>query len=373
MEGVVSGKRNGTYRPLMPYFGGKAPVAGIVWEALGDVVNYVEPCFGSGAVLFLRPGGPGHIETVNDADGHVSNLWRSIQQAPDEVAYHADQPVNEADLHAKHLWLIGQRERITERLMGDPEFCDPKAAGWWVWGMSCWIGSGWCSGNGPWTAEDGAMVLRNPGQGVNRQLPHLGNPGQGVNRQLPHLGNPGKGVNRQLPHLGDPGKGVNRQLPHLGDPGKERLAWLRAEIGRFATRLRNVRVCCGDWSRVCGPSVTYRHGLTGVFLDPPYADTATRTADLYATDSATVAHDIRAWAIAHGRNPLMRIVLAGYDGEHAMPDDWTVVEWQAAGGYGLMGDDEEGTGRVNRHRERLWLSPHCVRARQGTLFDLEVS
>ena len=342
---MVSGKRNAAYRPLFPYFGGKAPVADIVWSALGNVANYVEPFFGSGAVLFLRPGGAGHIETVNDADGLVANFWRAVQQRPGEVAYHADNPVNECDLHARHLWLIGNRERITERLMGDPEFCDPKAAGWWAWGMSCWIGSGWCSGTGPWTAEDGEMVLRNPGQGVNRQLPHLGNPG----------------------------KGVNRKLPHLGDPGKERLAWLAAEIARFAARLRNVRVCSGDWSRVCGPSVTYRHGLTGVFLDPPYADTAGRTAGLYATDCESVAHDVRAWAIEQGRNPLMRIVLAGYEGEHTMPDDWTTVEWQAAGGYGLIGDDEDGTGRTNRRRERLWLSPHCVRARQADLFSaLEV-
>jgi DNA adenine methylase len=347
-------------------------VAGIVWEALGDVRNYVEPFFGSGATLFLRPGGLGHIETVNDADGLIANFWRSVQIDPDAVAYHADNPVNECDLHARHLWLTGQRERITERLMGDPDFCDPKAAGWWAWGMSCWIGSGWCTGTGPWTTEDGVMVLRNPGQGVNRQLPHL-HPGKGVNRQLPHLGDPGQGINRQLPHLGDPGKGVNRQLPHLGDPGKERLGWLRTEIGRFATRLRNVRVCCGDWARVCGPSVTVRHGLTGVFLDPPYADTATRTAGLYAMDSEAVAHDTRVWAIEQGQNPLMRIVLAGYQDEHAMPDDWTVVEWQAAGGYGLIGEDEAGIGRANRRRERLWLSPGCVRVRQGHLFQWDGS
>ena len=323
----LNGKRHPSYRPLFPYFGGKSPVAGIVWEALGDVANYVEPFFGSGAVLFLRPGGAGHIETVNDADGLVANFWRSVQLHPDEVACHADNPVNECDLHARHLWLIGNRERITERLMGDPDFCDPKAAGWWAWGISCWIGSGWCSGTGPWVVEDGEMVLRNPGQGVNRKL------------------------------------------PHLGDPGKERLAWLATEIGRFSVRLRNVRVCSGDWARVCAPSVTYRHGLTGVFLDPPYADTAGRTDNLYATDSTTVAHDARAWAITQGMNPLMRIVMAGYEGEHAMPADWTMVEWQAAGGYGLIGDDEDGTGRANRRRERLWLSPHCIRARQTDLFS----
>ena len=38
-----------------PYFGGKAKVADIVWQALGDVNAYIEPFFGSGAVLLNRP------------------------------------------------------------------------------------------------------------------------------------------------------------------------------------------------------------------------------------------------------------------------------------------------------------------------------
>ena len=162
-------KRRVDYQPPFVYFGGKSAVANVVWDALGDVLNYCEPFFGSGAVLFLRPGGAGSIETVNDADGFVANFWRALQHDCDAVAEHADNPVNEADLHARHLWLIGQRERITERLMGDPDFYDAKAAGWWCWGLNCWIGSGWCSGRGPWTSENGELVLRDPGQGVNRK------------------------------------------------------------------------------------------------------------------------------------------------------------------------------------------------------------
>jgi DNA adenine methylase len=334
--------RNTYYKPPFPWFGGKSPVADAVWAALGDVKNYVEPFFGSGAVLFLRPGGTGDIETVNDADGFVANFWRALQRDSDAVAEHADWPVNEADLHARHIWLIGERERLTDKLCGDPEFYDAKAAGWWVWGQCCWIGSGWCSGRGPWTSENGEMVMRNPGQGVNRQLPHLG----------------------------DPGQGVNRQLPHLGDPGKERLPWLKGYLGEFADRLRRVRVCCGDWTRVCGPSVTFRHGLTGVFLDPPYADSATRTKGLYANDCEQVAHAVRTWAIEQGENPLMRIVLAGYEGEHVMPATWRVHEWEAVGGYGLIADSEDATGRANKGRERLWCSPACVNVvdEQGMLF-----
>jgi hypothetical protein len=171
-----------------------------------------------------------------------------------------------------------------------------------------------------------------------------GNAGQGINRQLPHLGNAGQGINRQLPHLGDAGQGIFDIMQALSD------------------RLRNVRICCGDWQRVMGESVTSKNGLTAIVLDPPYlsADTA---GDLYRTDSATVAHDVREWALANGDNPLLRIALCGYDGEHAMPG-WSEVPWKAKGGYGGQGNGDN----VNAARERIWFSPHCLGARQQGLF-----
>ena len=336
-------KRNVEHKPPFPWFGGKSSVADVVWSALGDVKNYVEPFFGSGAVLFLRPGGAGAIETVNDFDGFVANFWRAMQHDSDAVAEHADNPVNECDLHARHLWLIGERERLTDRLAGDPEFYDAKAAGWWVWGQCCWIGSGWCSGKGPWISENGSMVLRNTGQGVNRKRPHLG--GQSAN-----------------------GQGVLRGKVR----GDGRLPWLKEYLAGFAARLRDVRVCCGDWSRVCGPSVTHRHGLTGVFLDPPYADTANRTGDLYAADCQEVAHDVREWAIEQGNNPRMRIVLAGYEGEHKMPSDWSIHSWSAVGGYSLIGKDDDKNGRANRGKERLWFSPHCLTVKPAESKQMEL-
>jgi DNA adenine methylase len=38
-------------RAPFPWFGGKSRAAHLVWAAFGDVPNYVEPFFGSGAVL----------------------------------------------------------------------------------------------------------------------------------------------------------------------------------------------------------------------------------------------------------------------------------------------------------------------------------
>ncbi len=141
-----------------PWFGGKAPVAHEVWQALGNVEHYVEPFFGSGAVLLNRPHAP-KTETVNDLDGFVANAWRAMQAAPDEVARWADWPTNECDLHARHLWLVGQRDALSERLMADADWFDAKAAGWWIWGACNWIGGGWCSGEGPWISDGERLWL----------------------------------------------------------------------------------------------------------------------------------------------------------------------------------------------------------------------
>jgi hypothetical protein len=308
-------------------------------------VNYVEPFFGSGAVLLGRPQPFTGSETVNDVNAYLANFYRALQSDPEAVAAHASGPVNECDLHARHLWLVRQAD-FCERMMTDPEYYDAKVAGWWVWGMCCWIGAGWC---------DVDQYERN-----KNTRPHLGNKGQGVHRQLPHLGDGGQGVHRQLPHLGNAGRGVHRQLPHLGNAGRGLLDYFHA----LAERLSLVRVCCGDWTRVLGPSVTFKHGLTAVFLDPPYADA--ERAHVYADDSYSVAHDVRDWAIANGDNRLLRICLAGYEGGREMPDDWECVKWRPRGGYAGQNKDKD---NQNRERERLWFNKSCLRSSQASLFD----
>jgi len=355
----------GQLKAPFPWFGGKSRVAHLVWDRFGDVPNYVEPFAGSLAVLLMRPH-PAKTETVNDKDCMIANFWRALQHDPDEVSRYADCPVNEADQHARHVWLCSQEE-FRERMKVDPDFYDTKIAGWWVWGQCIWIGAGWCSVQLP--------HLGNAGTGVHRKRPHLGNAGTGVHRKRPHLGNAGKGLNRQLPHLGDAGKGLNRQLPHLGnagtgvcdvsDPisGTRRGIQVLTYMRELAERLRGVRVCCGDWSRVCGPSPTVKHGTTAVFLDPPYSEDADR-AELYSSEDLSVAHAVRQWALENGDNPQLRIALCGYDGEHAMPESWECVAWKAAGGYGSQGN---GRGRENAARERIWFSPHCLKP--PTLFE----
>lgn len=280
--------------------------------------NYVEPFAGSLAVLLKRPHPPG-IETVNDKDCMVANFWRALQSDPDGLARFADWPVNEADLHARHLWLCGQEE-FRERMKTDPDYYDVKIAGWWVWGLCCWIGGEWC--------------VQRPNGNPSRRLPHLYR-GMGVHRRRPHLSDAGMGVHRKRPNLGW-GKGVHRQS--LNGSG-ERSQALLEYFAALASRLRNVRVCCGEWDRVLGNTPTVKLGTTGVFLDPPYSRKAGRDTTIYAEENLDVAHAVREWAIANGDNPLLRIALCGYEGEHQMPESWECVAWKAHGGYANQGNN----------------------------------
>lgn len=338
------------YRPLFQYFGGKSAVAAAVWNALGDVWSYVEPFFGSGAVLFNRPHAGERREVVNDADGYVANFWRAVARCGDEVAHHADWPCNENDLTARHIWLVQRRDELRERLEGDPDWCDPKIAGWWVWGMTWWIGGGWCSGDGPWTT-DGERIVRSHGTGVSRRRPCLIS-SQGVSCKIPYLTS-SRGVNRKCD-----GTEVRGLCGAYSDH-------VRAMIGAARDRLRRVYVCCGDWSRVCTPSAagycSSNSGRVGIFLDPPYSAEANRDMGCYATDCGEVAHKVREWCREHGDDPRLRIILCGYEGEHDELESmgWRVVAWETKGGMANTAKKDT-QAKINAGRERMWLSPACL-------------
>lgn len=323
----------GTLAAPFPYFGGKSNACDTVWRAFGEVDNYVEPFAGSAAMLLGAPDGK-RTETINDADGFVANFWRAVAYDAEAVAEHTDWPNNEADLFARHSWLVRQSRALLEYLHGDPNWYDAKIAGWWCWGACNWIGSGWCSGTGPWVHDGTALVDV---------------------RKLPHLGNAGRGVNRKLPHLGDAGRGVNRQLPHLSAGQGSRAAYILDWFALLQARLRDVRVACGDWSRVLTESVTTRHGMTAVFLDPPY----TKGEMDYTAGGVggVLADEVRAWCQANGSNTDLRIVLCGHAGEHdeLIAHGWHTRDWTARKGYALTDEAVE-----NSASETIWCSPACA-------------
>lgn len=446
-QGIHVGGGQSMSEPLkapFPYFGGKSAIAELVWSRLGLVDNYIEGFFGSGAVLLLRPQPLRGVETLNDADSYVANFWRATQHDPEAVASFADGPVNEVDLHSRHRYLVLSDDALAfrERMRTDPDYFDAKVAGWWCWGLCCWIGSGWCTTprelerhqnaspdlTGPCAPGSGQGVhntdpkskLRlggdNPGsvgKGVHaggelsQQVPdprsgRTSRGGRGVravgdtlpdgNRpQLADAYDIGRGVcasppsefSQQVPLLsanqsGFTGQGVTMERPEIGTCAARR-AWLLDWFSRLRDRLRNVRVCCGDWSRVCSSeSTTTRLGVTAVFLDPPYpkkrkCGKASRAGNLYSTDGEghktpeQIRDEVLAYCLERGPDPMMRLAVCGYDtdGYSVLAEEhgWSEVAWKAGGGYGNRSEE----GKKNAGRERVWFSKFCHHER--TLFD----
>lgn len=416
-----------TFEPMkscFPYAGGKSSVIDIVWPRFGDTIGYVEPFFGSGAMLLGRPF-PVRTETVNDANVYIANFFRAVKADPEQVAYYADNAVNHADLIARHRWLKGippQSLNIPEeyntpelqaayvagyqaharppldiiefihRIKQEESYYDVKAAGYWVWGQSCWMGSGWCELN-----DRAKNSIPRPsamlGQGtvsISNKIPELMGM-RGVHRayeQRPNL-RPFQGVNgvsAKRPHLKS-SDGINSKRPNLQMTGGKGVVAdsmpLYDYMLQLSERLRRVRVVCGDWTQITGASVTYKMGMCSVFLDPPYqADV--RHAGLYAVDDKKgekpTSTAVREWCLEYivdknnntGQvyhegprylHPKMRLALCGYSDEHDkyMPDDWERVEWESSGG---MSNQKVGGRSDNYKKEVIYFSPHCLKPEQ---------
>lgn len=315
-------------RAPFPYFGGKSTTAEMTWARFGNVANYIEPFCGSAANLLLRPH-VGQMETINDFDCYLANFWRATKFAADQVVEYCDWPVLEADLHARHKWLVLSDDAVQfrERIKTDPDYFDAKIAGWWVWGQSLWIGGGWCPNQ-----EVGSFT----GNSINGKRPTLN----------------GTGV-----HAGPMYRDCDSRRTYL-------LEWFRT----LQNRLRSVRVCCGSWIRVCkSSSVTTLMGITGIFFDPPYLFEVdgeyNRNGMIYSSEDAQVAHAVREYCLERGNDPMMRIALCGLDGEHNLLEQhgWESVPWKAKGGYG-------GNSNENAYKERIWFSPHCLTPEKTTLW-----
>lgn len=275
--------------PIFPYFGGKRRAASQVWDALGTVDRYIEPFFGSGAVLLGAPVRP-KSELVNDISHHVANLWRALQHDPAEVWRVASAPCSEVELKARAAWL----RQWTPPDFADLSACDCYAAGVWLW-VAC-------------------VAIVNEGEGLRRADHGAGIKGYDFSR-----------------------------------------AWYDA----LCERISRIQVLCGDWSR-CVSSSVLRYDVfssVGIFLDPPYG---VGNGVEYENGTGAIAADVWQWALANGDNPRLRIVVAGYEDGRKLPYGWTAIERSEKGGYGKANN--------NRHRERLWCSPHCHRIHTIPLF-----
>lgn len=71
-------------KPVLKYPGAKWNIAKWIISHFPPHTTYLEPFFGSGAVFFNKP--PSKVETINDIDGNVVNLFKVIREKPEELA-----------------------------------------------------------------------------------------------------------------------------------------------------------------------------------------------------------------------------------------------------------------------------------------------
>ena len=313
-------------RAPFPYFGGKRTIAETVWRAFGLPKQYIEPFCGSAAVL-LSASTPASLEVIGDANGFIANFWRAVVAQATEVARFADYPVSHVDLGARHVWMMGERERLGVALQDPNWHGDAKLAGWWLWGQCSWIGAGWCA----WTGK----------------VPHVSSAGRGIQAtgQIPYISETGMGIQTigQTPHGGGAGRGNELWT----SSGRTAMCWLR----ELADRMERVRVVHGAWDRCLNSH--YGAESTAVFLDPPYKSFE----KLYGV-SEPVAAECEAWA---RENAHLRVALCGHRGDYDLPG-WVARVWER--NHPTYG------GASTRAEECIWFSPSCLplSIKQGALF-----
>lgn len=366
-----------------PYHGGKSRVADIVWSKFGQVERYLEPFFGSGAVLLANPQQPYPFEVVCDLSGYICNFWRAVKAEPETVAEWATYPTIHQDLTARQIhiyrWLIEYSKRLSE----DAEFYDAKIAGWWVWGSALWIAVG-RYGN----FEYNTIPVINPcdgGKEVSMQgrsgkdRPHVrthnGSSGTSMQKEFYERRPPirpeggGKGVSLQtqgadgIPNVrdGGGGKGVSLQIEaSSGEPDSKLVLhkeFLLDWFKRLQARLAAVTVLNRDWKSCTSPSVMgntkTRQCDVAIFLDPPYL-TSDR-GNLYASDhqgtSDQVAVEAYKWAVEHGNKH--KIAYCCHMGDFEVPDGWTSHVSTFAG---IRAEER----RTDDRRDLIMFSPKCV-------------
>jgi len=253
------------------YHGGKSTPAPLIWQALGDCPSYHEWFGGSAAVLFARPHRGRRRETLNDKNGFVLNVWRSIKHDPNAVLNELDAPPSELELRARAIRLLDSGDALADKLWSDPEAHDAELAAWWIYGQCIALDADWMRTVAPTT----------------------------------------------------------RKSHFTGAFG---LTFTPESLIRISERLRHVHLPCGDWERLSTPTslglMTTGTTPSGVFLDPPYPDEAID----YGSEPDT-ARKVEQWCRENGTDSRLRIVLCGHSGDYDLPG-WRILNWGGSRGHG---------------------------------------
>jgi hypothetical protein len=338
------------YQAWMPYtwFGGKRAIAGAVRAAFSHCTGYAEPFLGGAGVLIYGRFYTKRFAIAGDLNGFVTNVWRAIQQAPDDVARYAFDWCSQVDYWSRQLYIMRAYKGLLTRLIADPEYCDPKIAGWWLYARALSIGARAASGTGPWWVDEARRIRADASRAGVIEL----------TKQILETGDaPVGGVSFQVPNV----RADNAVLScNSVDELRQRLSW-------FSEVLKRVRFICSDWRAFQGDGVlNLAEDVTGVFLDPPYHQEANKDAYGLRTE---VAVEAARWAVSRGDDPRLAIIYCAYDGfENVVPElnAWRKVVWRAPKGFSTRSETKR-----KRANEAFWLSPQCqpIERVQEPLFE----
>lgn len=121
---------------VIKYPGSKWNLAGTIVSMMPEHHSYLEPYFGSGAVLFTKPISP--IETINDIDDDVINLFKTIREYPEELASaihytpYAEMEYEQACTNQEEADEIERARRFLIRSLQSHGFSTYRKVGWKV-------------------------------------------------------------------------------------------------------------------------------------------------------------------------------------------------------------------------------------------------
>jgi len=212
---------------IMSYFGNKAYVAPIVWQAFGEC-HYHEPFFGSGAVYFNRPqshltGDYYPFEYIGDMNCSIINFMRVIKYKYEELIELWNKfYLNEIELYnmtkQHRQWSVGLD---MQRFAMEDTYCDPKQAMYYISMNNCGIG--------------GAVHISNK---ENQFTP----------------------VKMKTCAL---------RSMRMGQSKSTKSETYADILHQMFNRLRHTQVIYGDWRRVISKAIVSRPN-NAVFFDPPY-------------------------------------------------------------------------------------------------------
>ncbi len=104
-------------KAVFKYPGSKWSLAKWIISFFPEHHSYLEPFFGSGAVLFNKP--RSNIETVNDLDGNVVNLFEWIRKDPERLAHEI-------------YWIPYSRQLYDDAFASEPEDSLGKAVNFYI-------------------------------------------------------------------------------------------------------------------------------------------------------------------------------------------------------------------------------------------------